>query len=123
MSKPEVLIVEDDEAMRGALVRLVTTAGFDVRAFACAEDVLAADPPAGSHCFVIDIRLPGVSGVELHRRLVEAGRSAPAIFMTGYDDPGLRRSVERSGGAAFLAKPFPGKTLISAIKRAIAAAS
>lgn len=120
MLEPNVVIVEDDEAMRQALVRLVGTAGYGVRAFARAEEFLDADPPIKPQCFVLDVQLPDMSGFQLYERLSVAGEAVPAIFISAHDEPAVRSKAEQTGGV-FLPKPFTGKALIAAIKHATGA--
>jgi FixJ family two-component response regulator len=113
-----VVLVEDDIGMRGALARVLEIAGLKVEAFASAEDCLASSIATRADCLVCDIRLPGESGFDLRRRLVRDGSTAPVIFITAHDSPATRGEARRVGAAAFLQKPFAGRTLISAVREA-----
>ena len=121
-SKREVVLVEDDTGMRRAVARMLTTAGYEVRSFASAEALL--DELAGaalwhaSSCMVCDVRLPGVSGFELHRRVAERGPLPPWIFITAFDNPSVRDQAHRAM-ATYLAKPFEGRALLALIARAV----
>ena len=121
-SKREVVLVEDDTGMRRAVTRMLTTAGYEVRSFASAEALL--DELAGealwhaSSCMVCDVRLPGVSGFELHRRVAERGPLPPWIFITAFDNPAVRDQAQRAM-ATYLAKPFEGRALLALIARAV----
>jgi len=114
-----VVVVEDDESMMQALQRLLQAAGFRPRVFPSAEALLQSDGTVGAACFVFDIHLPGLSGLELRQRLVESGVELPVIFITAQDEPSTREAAERSGAIACLIKPFPGRRLLDALRRAI----
>jgi FixJ family two-component response regulator len=116
---PTVVVVEDDATVRSALARLLEIAGFEVEAFGSAEDCLASGVVASAHCLVCDVHLPGDSGLELCRRLMQAGSKAPVIFITGHDSPTARAEAEHLGAAAYLPKPFEGRALLDAIRSAI----
>jgi FixJ family two-component response regulator len=113
-----VVLVEDDLGMQTALKRVLEIAGFDVQAFISAERCLASSAPASADCFVCDVHLPGDSGFELCRRLAQIGWTAPVIFITARDSPATRVTAEQLGAAAYLAKPFDGRMLVSAVKEA-----
>ena len=113
-----IAIVEDDFGMREALTRMLKAAGFEARGYAYAEDYLeAASPRAG--CLVVDIHLPGASGIDLQRRLTEDGETCPVVFITAHDTPRLRREAEELGAVAFLPKPFEGRLLLGAVREAL----
>lgn len=113
-----VVVVEDDDGMRGALARLLKLAGFKVWAFASAEDLLASSVAATADCLLCDVHLPGMSGFEFRRRLVQAGSAVPLIFITAHDSPAARDEAQRLGAAAYLPKPFVGRTLVDAVREA-----
>jgi FixJ family two-component response regulator len=119
MTTAEVLVVEDHEGLRQALVRLLQASGYRVSAYESAEALLAAAPRLDAGCLILDVRLPGLSGFDLRRRLVTEGWRAPAIYMTAHDDPGTRLRAEREG-APFFRKPFEGRALLGAVARALA---
>jgi FixJ family two-component response regulator len=117
VSEERILVVEDDRAMREALTRILSVAGFCASAFPSAEALLESSLASEAACFVLDIHLPGISGFELHRRLMDRGFSAPVIFITGVDDEATREKA--AGADAYLAKPFPGRQLIDAVTAAL----
>ena len=114
----EVVLVEDDRGMRQAIERMLRGSGYQVDAYESAEALLDALEDKrlldSIHCLVCDVRLPGVSGFELHRRLAEQGRMPPWIFITAHDDPAVRMQAERAC-AAYLLKPFEGKALAALV--------
>lgn len=116
---PKVLLVEDDASLRGALERLLAAGGFEVVAYASAEALLAGDAGRDAACFVSDLKLPAMSGLELLAELRALGRRQPLILITAYDAPGLAKEALRRGAAEYLVKPFPGTTLLDAVRRAI----
>ena len=87
--KPCVHVVDDDPAMAQSLALLIEVIGFDVHTYASAPEFLQAYEPTSPECLVLDIRLPGMSGLELQQRLAESGRTLPTIFMTGQIDAGI----------------------------------
>ena len=120
-SKKEVVIVDDDRGMREALERLLAAAGYSTAAFSSAEGLLETGPVESAVCFVLDIHLPDLSGLDLYRRLNAAGLAAPVIFITAHDDEPSRAAAAGLGAAAYLAKPFPGRSLLDAVTDAIEA--
>ncbi|HTR02596.1 MAG TPA: response regulator [Thermoanaerobaculia bacterium] len=113
-----VAIVEDDSGMREALGRMLRAAGFEASSYASAEAFLQAGMKFG--CLVLDVHLPGASGIDLQRRLAEDGLASPVIFITAHDSARLRHEAEELGAIAFLAKPFEGRLLLGAVERALA---
>jgi FixJ family two-component response regulator len=115
VAAPRVLVAEDDASMRAAVERLLRAAGFAPVAYESAEALLADDarPPAG--CLVSDLRLPGISGLELLAELRARGWQGAMVVITAYDAPGRRELALRSGGAAYLVKPFRGTELLRVI--------
>jgi len=109
--------------MRQALQRMLTVAGFDTRTFGSAEEFLDAGVVSQLGCLVADIRLPGLSGLELQQRLVESGRERPVIFITAHDTVAARREADRLDAIAFLIKPFEGRLLVGAVNTALAQGS
>lgn len=118
-----VVLVEDDGPMRQAVQRVLCGSGYTVDAFESAEDLLAAieggAPWNTNRCCICDVRLPGMSGFELHRRLAEHGGLPPWIFITAHDDPSVRDQARRLG-AGFLLKPFEGRALLALMKQELA---
>jgi FixJ family two-component response regulator len=116
--RPSVVVVEDDAGMSKAIERLLRAAGFQSTSFASAEELLQTEAAASADCLVLDIHLPGISGLELGRRLVTAKRPKPVIFITGQDEAPLQNEAQALG-CPYLRKPFQGKALLEAIRRAI----
>ena len=117
-SKAIVFVVNDDVSMREALEGLIRSAGFKVETFASAQDFLArrrADVPA---CLVLDVRLPGLSGLALQKRIVEANREIPIVFITGHGDVPTSVRAMKAGAVEFLIKPFSDRDLLDAIQQA-----
>jgi FixJ family two-component response regulator len=115
-----VYVVDDDESVRRALARLIRGAGHGVETFASAAAFL--ESPAATHpaCLVLDVRLPGASGLDLQSALAEAGRSMPIIFITGYASVPMSVRAMKSGAVDFLQKPFDDQELLDSIQRALA---
>jgi FixJ family two-component response regulator len=116
---PTILVVEDDASLGQAIDRILRAGGLEVVMFPSAEAALNANAAAAADCLVLDIRLPGISGFELYRRLAQAGSHAPVIFITAHDEPAVREEAERLGAQSFLSKPFPGRKLLDAIAQAL----
>ena len=121
-AKLNVVLVEDDSSMRQAVARMLSGAGYAVQQFESAEALLDELAGAalwdGTRCVVCDVRLPGVSGFELHRRIAEQGRISPWIFITAHDDQAVRDQTQRAA-AAYLLKPFEGRALLAVVARAV----
>lgn len=116
-----VYFVDDDDALRRALPRLLGGLGYEVRAFPSAAAFLE-DYAAGSHeCLLLDMRMPGASGMELLRTLRERGDALPIVFLTSHDDPSTRSRAMAAGASAFLAKPANEDALVGALERALKA--
>jgi len=105
--------------MNQAIERLLTAAGFQAVPFTSAEALLEAGIVHLAACLVLDIHLPGISGFDLNRQLVQSGSHAPVIFITAYDDPESQAEAREAGAIAYVVKPFAGKTLLTAITRAL----
>src|ERR1700738_1232117 len=116
---PLVFVVEDDDAVREALERVLRSAGFRVKLFNSASDFLLAHNPDDSGCLILDVGLPGLSGLDLQQELIKAGIYIPTIFITGHGD--IRMSVHaiKSGAIEFLTKPIDPTDLLSAVKLSI----
>ena len=114
-----IAIVDDDEALREALGSVMKAAGFSSRTFASAEEFLACDDCEETACLILDVRLPGMSGIELQRRLADAHGRLPIIFVTAHGDTALRESLMRAGAAAFFYKPVRSDALLKEIHAAL----
>jgi FixJ family two-component response regulator len=97
---------------------MLKAAGFEARGYDSAEAYLEAGRPR-ARCLVVDIHLPGASGIDLQRRLTEGGEACPVVFITAHDTPRLRREAEELGAVAFLSKPFEGRLLLGAVREAL----
>jgi FixJ family two-component response regulator len=115
-----VFIIEDDPAIGEALCDLFASAGIDARHFASAEQFTEFWIPAMPGCLVLDVRLPGMSGMELHAHLVEAGVELPVIIMTAHGDIPMVRKALKAGAVEFLTKPFQDEELLHAVNQAFA---
>jgi FixJ family two-component response regulator len=115
-----VLVIEDDESVRRAIQRLLNASGVSTATYASAEALLAEGPSGGDTCVISDLKLPGLSGLELLAELRRRGYTQPLILITAHDSTSVREEAERCGVAAFLAKPFHGVALLAAIEAAIA---
>jgi FixJ family two-component response regulator len=115
-----VFIVDDDASVRRALQRLIRAAGYEVEAFANADAYLsAAAPKPGLSCLVLDIRMPGMSGLDLQRTLTATGRQLPIVFITGHGDDDARQQGLAAGAVDVLYKPLDERVLLDAIERAL----
>jgi len=114
-----VAVVEDDESYRGALQRLLKSAGLSVLAFASAEDFLNSGQQRETGCLIADIRMPGMSGLDLQARLNTEQCPIPTIFITAHGEEKLRLQAMRGGAVKFLAKPFDGAILLEAVRVAL----
>jgi FixJ family two-component response regulator len=110
-----IAVVDDDDSVRAALRQLLRAAEFDVLTFASAEEFLDSSARGGVRCLIVDINLPGMSGVGLVQALAAAGASVPAVLITARDDPATLELIRRAGPVPHLRKPFSGRELFDAI--------
>ena len=120
LQEPTVAVVDDDEAVRGALVNLLSSLGLDVVAFASAEAFLESACWRKAACLVCDIQMGGMSGLDLQRHLLAAGSRVPVILLTAFPRDHVRREAEAQGAVGFFAKPFDGARLADCIEKALA---
>jgi len=113
-----VFVVDDDESIREALFNLLESEGLSARAFPTTEAFLNEWSEGMAGCLVLDVRLPGMSGVELQEKLIASGIRIPIIFMTAHGDVPMVRKVMKAGAVEFLSKPFQREELLSAIQQA-----
>ncbi len=113
-----VLLVDDDDSLRRALARAIRLAGFEVDAFRSVEALLAHGVPEREACLVLDVDLPGISGIELKRSLAERGRDLPTIFITALEPAQVGAPLAALAPVAVLYKPFDKNDLLGAIGRA-----
>jgi FixJ family two-component response regulator len=114
-----VAIVDDDELMRGALQGLLKAVGLPARAFASAEEFLNSGQQHETACLIADIRMPGISGLDLQARLNAARCRIPTIFITAHGDEKMRMQALRAGAVEFLAKPFDDEVLLDSVRAAL----
>ncbi|MGB8631976.1 MAG: response regulator [Xanthobacteraceae bacterium] len=114
-----ISIVDDDVCALTAVEGLVRSLGYVPVTFTSAEDFLGSDHVNDTSCLITDVHLPGLSGVELHRRLRGDGFAAPTIFVSGLADEATRREALAAGAVGFLSKPFGQKSLIDCLKTAL----
>lgn len=117
--RPVVFVVEDDPSLRPALESLIRSVGLRVRGFASAREFLEQPRSGAPACLVLDVRLPGLSGLELQRELAAAGVPIPIIFITGHGDIPMSVQAMKAGAREFLTKPFRDQELLDAIRLAI----
>ena len=115
-----IAIVDDDEPLREALGSVMKAAGFSPRTFASAEEFLACKDCDETACLILDVRLPGISGIELQKELSKTNSRLPIVFVTAHGDASLLDSLMRAGAAAFLYKPVRSDALLKEIRRALA---
>ena len=114
-----VFIVDDDASMRESLKNLIRSVGLRVELFASAQEFLAKKRPEVASCLVLDVRLPGLSGLDLQRRTTETGMDIPIIFITGHGDIPMSVRAMKAGAVEFLTKPFREQDLLDAIQQAL----
>lgn len=117
---PLVFVVDDDASVRRSLARLVKTAGYDAEAFGSVRDFLARPPHDGPCCLVLDVRMPGLSGLDLQEALRVAGQRLSIVFITGYRDVAVTVKAMKGGAVDVLTKPVDEEALLGAIRQAVA---
>jgi RNA polymerase sigma factor (sigma-70 family) len=116
---PIVFVVDDDHSVRQAVSRLLTSAGYRCEAFPSAAGFLARPPADAPSCLLLDLRMPGMGGLELQKQLVEAGHRLPIVFVTGHGDVPSSVQAMRRGAVDFLLKPFTDTALLAAVETAL----
>jgi FixJ family two-component response regulator len=114
-----VFVIDDDARMRAATQRLLKSVGLRAETFATPQDFLQRKLPDGPSCLVLDVRLPGMSGLDVQRKLTEVGVQIPVIFITGHGDIPMSVKAMKSGAVEFLTKPFRDQDLLDAIQQAL----
>ena len=116
---PLVFIVDDDPSVRKSLTRLLTSSGYGVEAFGSAREFLAREPHPGPSCLVLDVRMPGLTGLELQERLVAGGRRMSIVFVTGHVDVPKSVQAMKGGAVDLLTKPVDATDLLAAVQRCL----
>jgi FixJ family two-component response regulator len=119
MKTPLVAIVDDDELCRRSVERLIGSVGFRVETFGSAEDFLEHSNLDAIACAILDMRMPGLNGLDLQQRLITRPRPIPIVFVSAHDDAVVRTNALRAGATAYLKKPFDNSTLLDAVHRAL----
>jgi FixJ family two-component response regulator len=120
MQKPALIsIVEDDPPFRESMKKLLTALGYAVETFPAAADFLASPLLTGTACLVSDVQMPGMTGVELHRHLIDAGHAIPTILVTAYPDEVIRRRALKDGVVCYLCKPVDDDCLEHCLRSAL----
>ena len=114
-----ISIVDDDQSIRKGLKRLFESVGFDVDVFASGDEFLDSDAPRNSACLILDLRMPGMNGLELQSRLISCNCLVPVIFLTAHDDEQARAQALGAGAVSFLCKPFNEESLIRDVNLAV----
>ncbi len=115
----KICVIDDDESVREALRSLLKSVGFEAEVFASAEDFLGSGHLPGTCCLILDVRMPGMSGFELHEQLIADDEQVPIIFVSAHADEEARARALRSGAVDFLLKPFSDEALLHAIETAM----
>jgi FixJ family two-component response regulator len=116
---PLISVVDDDDSVRESLRALLRSVRFAVDVFASAEEFLSSSRVPETDCLILDVRMPGMGGLELQRRLVGSHPSVPVIFITAHGDEDLRSRALKGGAVDYLLKPFSEEALLSAVKTAL----
>jgi len=114
--EPTVLVIDDDASLRDALSRLFRSVGLKVKTFASAPEFLQDELPDGPSCLVLDVRLPGLSGLDFQAELAKANIDIPVIFMTGHGDIPMTVRAMKAGALEFLSKPFRDQDMLDAVQ-------
>lgn len=121
MPKPaRISIIDDDDLLREALESLIRSLGYDSETFASAEDYLNGSNVAETQCLITDLHMPGMTGLDLHNRLIAAGHRIPTIFMSGYSEGALYASAIKAGTAGFFEKPIDIDRFVQCLEKALA---
>src|SRR5947207_4137013 len=116
---PTVFVIDDDDLVRAAIQGMLKSVGLQSQTFATAQDFLRSKRPDGPSCLVLDVRLPGINGLDFQRQLADAGLRIPIIFITGHGDIPMSVKAMKSGAVEFLTKPFRDQDLLDAIHQAL----
>jgi FixJ family two-component response regulator len=117
--QPTIFIIDDDVSVRDAITGVVKSVGLRAQTFVSAQDFLQRSPPDGPNCLVLDVRLPGLSGLDFQRELTRLNIQIPIVFITGYGDIPMTVQAMKAGAVEFLTKPFRDQDLLDAIQQAL----
>lgn len=117
--RPTIFVVDDDTSMRDALKNLFRSVGLNVESFAIAQEFVSRERSKGPACLVLDVRLPGVSGLDLQRQLIDANIQIPIVFITAHGDIQMSVRAMKAGAVEFLTKPFRDQDLLDAVQEAV----
>ena len=119
-SPPLISVVDDDDSIRESLQSLLRSAGFAVKVFTSAEEFLNSNYSGDSECLILDVRMPGMGGIELYRRLLASNYAVPVIFITAHgSDEAVRSRALKDGAVDYLVKPFSEDSLLNAVRTAL----
>ena len=116
---PLITVVEDDRFFRNSMKRLMRSLGYRVETFPTAGDFLASRRLAGTACLIADVNMPAINGLELHRRLIEAGRAIPTILVTAYPDEDVKARALGEGVVCYIRKPVDQELLLQCLRAAL----
>ena len=114
-----IAVVDDDASVLKAMVRLLRASGFEVMSFASGREFLKACEQTMPDCVVMDVHMPGMTGLDVHAAMLDQHLQLPVIFITAYNDAGLRQRAKEQGAVAFLSKPLIAQTLLDAIQQSV----
>ena len=117
--RPLLSVVDDDESVRESLPDLLRKLGFAARAFSSAQEFLSSDSVDETKCLILDVAMPGMTGLDLQQELKRLGQDIPIIFITGQKEEGIRKQAFRQGAVKFLNKPFSDTALLDAVNAAL----
>jgi FixJ family two-component response regulator len=117
--EPTVFVIDDDDMVRSAIQGLLKSVGLRAETFGTTQQFLSSNRPGGPSCLVLDVRLPGVNGLDFQRQLADSGVRIPIIFITGHGDISMSVKAMKSGAVEFLTKPFRDDDLLNAIHQAL----
>jgi FixJ family two-component response regulator len=116
---PVVFVIDDDESVRKSLKRLLRSADYESELFGSASDYLARSPHSGPSCVIVDVRMPGLNGIDFQETLIQRRREEQLIFITGHGDIPMCARVMKAGAVDFLSKPFKSRDLLGCVERAL----
>ena len=119
IERPLLSVIDDDESVRESLPDLLSEFGFDARAFSSAREFLSSDYVDSTRCLILDVAMPGMTGLDLQQELKRRGQEIPIIFITGQKDEGIRKQAFKQGAVQFLYKPFSDTVVLDAINAAL----